>query len=239
MKSFCLSIAGHDPCGGAGLLADIKAFEYVGVTGLGVVSALTYQNDAEFKGVEWCSLESIHQQLKPLRHYPVKAVKIGLIEHINRLEQVVDLVRAYFPDAYILWDPILQASAGFTFHNDPVLSETLCSKMNLITPNYEEYYSLNLDKQQLTCSILLKGGHRTEFRGVDLLYSNGIENQLSGIDFNGKKEKHGTGCVLSAAIVGFISLGYDELEACKKGKEVVERLMLSNPTRLGTLNDMH
>ena len=46
-----LSIAGFDPSAGAGVLADIKAFEQNGVYGMGVVSALTFQNDTEFDGV--------------------------------------------------------------------------------------------------------------------------------------------------------------------------------------------
>jgi len=44
-RPYALSIAGFDPSGGAGLLADVKTFEYLGVYGFGVVSALTFQND--------------------------------------------------------------------------------------------------------------------------------------------------------------------------------------------------
>ncbi len=47
-KPHVLSIAGFDPSAGAGVLADIKAFEHNGVYGFGVVSALTWQNDVSF-----------------------------------------------------------------------------------------------------------------------------------------------------------------------------------------------
>jgi hydroxymethylpyrimidine/phosphomethylpyrimidine kinase len=234
-RFFVLSIAGHDPCGGAGVLADIKVFEHLGVAGFGVVSALTFQNDSEFVGVKWCSLEEIDAQLKPLRKYPVMAVKIGLIENFERLELVVDLVRNYFPEAYLVWDPILKASAGFQFHSETFFAESLSKKINLITPNYEEYLQLRLDKNQSASAVLLKGGHRDDKKGIDMLFSNGKEMEISGVEFKDKHDKHGTGCVLSAAIAGYVALGSSELEACTKAKIVVEKLIMSNESRLGYL----
>jgi len=58
-KPYVLSIAGFDPSGGAGILADIKTFENIGVYGFGVCSALTYQNDTEFIHVDWIDLDLI------------------------------------------------------------------------------------------------------------------------------------------------------------------------------------
>jgi len=234
-RCFSLSIAGHDPCGGAGVLADIKVFEHLGLSGLGVVSALTFQNDSCFDGVKWCTLEEIEKQLSPLRNYLVKAVKIGLIENFERLQQVVDLVRNYFPEAYLVWDPILKASAGFRFHSETSFAEGLSKKINLITPNYEEYLQLQLDKNPAACPVLLKGGHRDDKKGIDMLFSNGKEIEIPGIEFKDKHDKHGTGCVLSAAIAGYVALGFSELEACTKAKTVVEKLIMSNESRLGYL----
>ncbi|MDR3705199.1 MAG: hydroxymethylpyrimidine/phosphomethylpyrimidine kinase [Paludibacteraceae bacterium] len=235
-RPFVLSIAGHDPCGGAGVLADIKVFDHLGLSGLGVVSALTFQNDSCFEGVKWCTLEEIEKQLSPLRKYPVKAVKIGLIENFEHLQQVVDLVRNYFSAAYLVWDPILKASAGFRFHSETSFAEGLSKKINLITPNYEEYLQLQLDKTPVACPVLLKGGHRDDKKGIDMLYSNGKETEIPGIEFKDKHDKHGTGCVLSAAIAGYVALGFPELEACTKAKSIVEQLILSNETKLGYLS---
>ncbi len=234
-RPFVLSIAGHDPCGGAGVLADVKVYEHLELSGLAVVSALTFQNDSEFEGVKWCSLEEIDNQLKPLRKYAVKAVKIGLIESFEILAKVVDLVRLYFPDAYLVWDPILKASAGFEFHNETSFAEGLSRKIDLITPNFEEYQQLHLDEQRPACAVLLKGGHREDKKGIDVLIANGTETEILGAEFKVKHDKHGTGCVLSAAIVGYKALGLSELEACNEGKAIVEKLILSNETRLGNL----
>ena len=62
-----LSIAGFDPSGGAGILADIKTFEQCDVYGMGVVSALTYQNDNSFERVEWFELSNIIDQIDVLQ----------------------------------------------------------------------------------------------------------------------------------------------------------------------------
>ena len=58
-----LSIAGYDPCGGAGLLADIKTFEANKVYGLGVISAITWQNESSFEKVEWLNPNKIISQI--------------------------------------------------------------------------------------------------------------------------------------------------------------------------------
>lgn len=65
-RPYVLSIAGYDPCGGAGVLADIKTFENIGVCGLAVTTCITYQNDNKFEGVHWLSKKKIKNQLYPL-----------------------------------------------------------------------------------------------------------------------------------------------------------------------------
>src|SRR4029078_291387 len=76
-----LSIAGFDPSGGAGILSDIKTFEANKTTGLGVCSALTFQNDIEFDSVQWISLADIKKQIGMLNaRFKIDWVKIGLIE---------------------------------------------------------------------------------------------------------------------------------------------------------------
>lgn len=231
-RPYCLSIAGLDPCGGAGVLADVKTFEQLKVLGLGVVSAITYQNDAVFSGVEWYSIDLIEKQLIPLKKYRVVCAKIGLIENFEVLNQVLDLLHDFFPAIKIVWDPVLKASAGFRFHADRAIAEQTLKKLYLITPNSHEYEQLKL-QSNLSCHILLKGGHREE-KGLDtLFYTNGKTVAVNGDVFQEDTSKHGTGCVLSSAISSYLALENNLDEACKKGKEYVERFMLSNKTNLG------
>jgi len=117
-----LSIAGFDPSAGAGVLADIKTFEANGVYGFGVVTALTYQNDIEFDKVEWMDVEKIEEQVAVLlRRFKMRHVKIGLIENIEVLDRLVQFLKTSISDPVIIYDPIIKASAGFTFHLEPQL----------------------------------------------------------------------------------------------------------------------
>ncbi len=233
-RPYCLSIAGFDPSGGAGIIADTKVFECLKTYGLGVVSALTYQNDAEFKGIRWCGFSEIKKQVMPLKSYPVKVVKIGLIESLDQLAQTTDLLKNIFPGIFIIWDPIIKASAGFSFHNDISLPERIIENVDLITPNFEEYTQLISEvKKELRCAILLKGGHRKEKAGVDTLFYENKSFDIEGEPFKDKKDKHGTGCVLSSAIAAYVAKGESLTSACTKAKLYVERFIKSNNTKLG------
>ena len=74
-----LSIAGFDPSGGAGVLADIKTFEQHKVQGMGVVTGLTFQNDSEFDGVKWVETTEIEKQIEILcRKFKFEFIKLGI-----------------------------------------------------------------------------------------------------------------------------------------------------------------
>jgi hydroxymethylpyrimidine/phosphomethylpyrimidine kinase len=233
-RPYCLSIAGFDPCGGAGIMADTKVFECLQTNGLGIVSALTYQNDSEFEGVNWCSFSEIEKQLYPLRKYPVKAAKIGLIKDFEQLMKTSSLLKSMFPEIFVVWDPILKASAGFSFHDNTSLADEVLCNIDLITPNFEEFTQLGMaENLDLNCAVLLKGGHRTDKLGIDCLHYYGKIFDIEGAFIANKKDKHGTGCVLSAAIVAHISKAESVYNACKKSKSYVETFIQSNDTKLG------
>jgi hydroxymethylpyrimidine/phosphomethylpyrimidine kinase len=82
-RPYVLSIAGFDPSGGAGLLADIKTFELHRVQGMGVCTSLTFQNENEFEGLVWIEMPEIKKQLDILfKKYFFDYVKIGLIKSL-------------------------------------------------------------------------------------------------------------------------------------------------------------
>src|ERR1051326_2205660 len=91
-----LSIAGFDPSGGAGVLADIKTFEQHKVLGMGVVTGLTFQNDSEFDGVRWVETDDILKQISVLlRKFKFQYVKIGMIKDLETLQAVISVLRAH------------------------------------------------------------------------------------------------------------------------------------------------
>ena len=244
-KKQVISIAGLDPSAGAGLLADIKTFEANGVYGFGVCSAQTFQNDVEFAGVIWTQPDCIINQLSPLYgRYKIKWVKIGLIQSLEVLNTLLGYLKSHFPGVKIIWDPILSSSSGHTFHelhgNENLPG--LCKNLFLITPNYEEIKELMPGKTveeagkylENYCNVLIKGGHNGENFCTDLLFANGKMEKLTSKRLN--DQKHGTGCILSAAILANLSKGHQLYDACFLGKEYINSYLQSANGLLGNHN---
>lgn len=243
LRPTALSIAGLDPCAGAGLLADIKTFEAHRVYGLGVPSAITYQHDLTFKKAEWVSLEKITEQIDLLQErFKINYIKIGLIENLNILDQLLTHITTS-SSPLIIWDPVLKASAGYNFHTriDPALLETICKKIYLITPNIPEAVQLGTSSDAMEnaknlsrfCNVLLKGGHSETQKGKDFLFckegnSFSFRNQLTDVS-----EKHGSGCVLSSALTANLAKKVKLHRACLKAKSYTAAFLNSNKTLLG------
>ena len=239
---YTLTVAGLDPCGGAGILADIKTMEAHGLIGMSVCSAITYQNDIAFKKVDWIPVENIIAQIDVLlERFQFTAVKIGLIENYEVLIKVLSYLRSKISDTcFILWDPILKASAGFNFHTNPSTDtlNQIAAHVNLITPNQDEIKILlpattqsSIHALSEQCAILLKGGHLTTSHSNDVLIQNKSETTFTAARLNA--EKRGTGCVLSSAIVSNIALGLSLEASITKAKQYVEKYLVSSTNRLG------
>lgn len=239
-----LSIAGFDPCGGAGILADTKVFERHEVMGMGICSAITYQNESEFEGLSWMSFEQIEKQLEVLfRKYDFDYAKIGLIENMEVLEKTVDYLLHKKVSLRIVWDPIMKASAGYDFHTkiDTELLIRIMKKIYLVVPNIPEMKFLNPDgvtptisarKLSKYCNILLKGGHSTNAMAEDVLFENEQQYTFSQDKIEGA-EKHGSGCVLSASLLSNLAKGYTLVESCRKAKNYTTGFLTSTKGLLG------
>lgn len=239
MKPIVLSIGGMDPSAGAGIMADMKAIEAAGAYGMAVLTANTFQNDAEYDGTDWVETSTIIRQIQVLeRRHQIAAVKIGLVQ---TFETVASICQHFGPQMKIVWDPVLKASAGFCFHSDidrRILKDVL-SNISLLTPNMPEAEALfgtsdelklSQIQQGLGCAILLKGGHALR-QADDVLLQNGNRFVIEGERFEGKS-KHGTGCVLSSAIAARIPQGYSLEQSCIWAKRYVELIMQSNTSLL-------
>ncbi|MDB5261951.1 MAG: hydroxymethylpyrimidine/phosphomethylpyrimidine kinase [Adhaeribacter sp.] len=244
LRPYVLSIAGSDPSAGAGVFSDIKTLEGNKVYGLGVVSAITYQDDNTFAGVDWIPVGNIIGQVElVLAKFPVKVVKVGLMQSLPVLATILNYLIEVKPAIKIIWDPILKASAGFTFHAEveQELLQKVLSKVFLITPNVPEVRQLAAAKteeesaQQLSryCHILLKGGHREDKTGWDALYLQSGEKYTFRPKQQNISAKHGSGCVLSAALAANIAQGYKLPRACLRAKQYTAQFLSSNPALLG------
>lgn len=238
-----MSIAGFDPSAGAGIAADLKTFEASGAYGLAVSSALTFQNQDEYTGTHWTSLEEIQRQCDLLfRKFTPSYVKIGLIEDFDILYRLTTYLSQKLPAGKIIWDPILKASAGFTFHagtNDKL--EEILNLLYLITPNSDEVKQLfgeqcDMEELQQLCrkhevNILWKGGHNGGTSSSDRLVTPEKVHTFSVL--RSPYGKHGTGCILSSALASYLAQGDTLAEACSKAQLYVSHVINSNNSNLG------
>lgn len=237
-----MSLAGLDPTGGAGLLADIKTFEAHRLNGLGVCTALTAQTDDEFLGVEWIPPEKILAQALPLlEKFPVKFCKVGVVAHPEILLEILPALLNARPGIQFILDPVLKASAGYVFHATVFSQwEAVLDYIYLLTPNYDEAIAMSglpsgesaARKMASRCAILLKGGHRPDKQGWDTLYTSSGQTDLEPATAS-VSPKHGSGCVLSAAITAGLAQGLSLTEACKAGKDYTLRFLQSSDALLG------
>lgn len=240
-RPYVMSIAGFDPSGGAGLLSDSKTFEQSKVMGLGVCTALTLQTASKCLSLEWRPIDEVTEAIQVLmENYPFSALKIGIVKDAEFLGKIIEAVKAGNPEAKIVWDPVLKSTSEFTFFDLETLSQlkAMVNQLSLITPNYNEYSVLkenNLLPDTHQCSLLIKGGHREDHLGTDILVEKETEIVLQS---NGHNKdyfpKHGSGCVLSSAITAELAKGKSMETACKQGKLYIEKFLKSNPSLLGT-----
>ncbi len=244
-RKYILTIAGFDPSSGAGLTSDIKTFEAHGFYGLSVCTAITVQNDIAFKKCEWVTKAIIIDQIETLfERFEISVVKIGIIQSWEVLLEIIELLKKRNPTIKIILDPVLKASAGYEFHSEENLDvfERVLEQCYFITPNYDEIQVLFPDKTiedtidfiAEKTNIYLKGGHRADKKGWDAVYHSKIVQLNIPPIAETVFEKHGSGCVLSAALASNLANEIPLEDACKNVKVYVEKFLNSNESLLGT-----
>jgi hydroxymethylpyrimidine/phosphomethylpyrimidine kinase len=243
-RPFVLTIAGFDPSGGAGILADAKTFEQHRVYGFAINTGNTIQTENEFFEMQWTDLDFVLKSLDKLfQNYTIKAVKIGIVPSLDYLKEIVFTIKRLSPKTKIVWDTVLKSTTEFDFiclENKSILIEIL-KIIDLITPNYNEISQLTSEEINAEtiaeilseyCAVLLKGGHNPDEIGFDYLCTGKEIFKLSpkeALVFG----KHGSGCVLSSAITANIALEQDLKTACTNAKNYIENYLQSNQTKLG------
>lgn len=243
-RPIVLTIAGLDPSGGAGILADIKTFEQHKVYGLAISTAQTLQTEEAFYEIRWEEKKNILYGIgKMLSSYRITAIKIGIVQDMQTLADIVSLIYKCNDKIKIIIDTVFSSSTGFKFwetKNDTASILECFPKAYLITPNYQEVLLLSpsenameaASKLSIYTNVLLKGGHNIIENGVDFLYT-----KKEVIKINGRKTdvspKHGSGCVLSSAITAQLALGCDLLTSCINAKEYITKFLGSNISKLG------
>lgn len=243
-NKYIASIAGFDPSSGAGITSDIKTFEAHGLYGVAVCTAITVQNDIDFKECIWTNKNVILSQIETLfERFEIPVVKIGIVESWATLLLIINKLQALNSDIKIILDPIIKATAGFDFHTKEgqELLDQIWEKCFIITPNYDEIQLLypNLDIEDTIAhissktNIYLKGGHRTDKKGWDELYHSGIVMVNIPPVNNKTFDKHGSGCVLSSSLACHILNEMELEDAARETKYYTEEFLNSNDSLLG------
>jgi hydroxymethylpyrimidine/phosphomethylpyrimidine kinase len=232
-----LVIAGYDPSGGAGVLADVKTLEAHGVYAYAVCTAMTIQNERIIRRVDWMPEASVFEQIDICYAAgDFDWVKIGITASPEAAGRIIRHLRQHNPRVRIVWDPVIKASSGTDFWDGTKGWVEVAAQCFLMTPNWEEKEWLSGDGAMIErcgCPVYLKGGHHPEHPGRDYLWSGGALEVLDPVAGAPVYPKHGSGCVLASALTANLALGYPLSRAAARAKAYTAQFLSSNKTLLG------
>ena len=108
----CLTIAGSDCSGGAGIQADIKTFSALGCYVMSVITSVFAENTHALLSSMSVSQEVIADQLEAVfSDIRVDAVKIGVLPDTGAMRAVAAALFKYKPEI-VVCDPVIAATAG-------------------------------------------------------------------------------------------------------------------------------
>lgn len=237
-----LTIAGADPCGGAGIQSDIKTFEAFGLRGLSAVTALTAQNRRGVQASLNVPAPFLIRQIEVLiEEFRIDAVKIGMLGSYANLKAVTGFIKEKRLVNVVL-DPVLRSTGGFPLIDKRGVKgmAKLLPYVTVATPNIPEAEAISgMDVDgiedmdgaaQYIASlgapfVLVKGGH-LKGAPVDVLFDGKRLYHFKGTRLRGPEERfHGTGCMLSAAIASSLAMGLPPVKAVEEAKAYVERTL--------------
>lgn len=234
-KPVAMSIAGLDPSGGAGLIADIKTFLANGVYGMGAVTCVTAQNTVKVSSVNPVQPSVLEDEiLTAASDIKPDALKIGMIGNADLIKTVRSCLSEI--SVPLVLDPVMISSSGTPLLEKDAVSELeeLIPEVTLLTPNFPEAKFLSgsdsddpaelarIIGEKYGTSVLVKGGHLSS--PDDFLYHNGSIKKYPGLHIE-NPNTHGTGCTLSSAIAANLAKGYDLPDSVRLAKEYVTTII--------------
>ena len=232
-----LTIASSDSCSGAGIQADLRAFQSIGIHGGSVVVAVTAQNTLGIRKIHPLPPEAVRAQIDAVfEDMSPNAVKTGMLYSSEIARAVCSFLKGR--DIPLVVDPVLRSTTGSSLHSKEYASalRELVSMATLVTPNIHEAEVLSGIKirdaaslkkaadniKQLGCGyVLIKGGHMRGGRSTDFLFDGHRFLQFQSKRFS--VGLHGAGCAYSALITGFLAKGISVPESVRAAKKLISR----------------
>ena len=232
----CLTIAGSDSGGGAGIQADLKTFTALGVFGMSALTAVTAQNTCKVHGIVELPPEFVRLQIEAVvDDIGVDAVKTGMLSSVAIIEAVAEALTAARIDRLVV-DPVMVAKGGDRLLREDAqdaLAEKLLPLAAIVTPNVPEAEALaglpirdpdtarraaeRIHERTGCRSVLVKGGHLEGYAALDILFDGREHTEYAGT-FIDTKNTHGTGCTYASAIAAFLARGLDVKDAIARAK---------------------
>ncbi len=240
-----MTVAGSDSVGGAGLQADLKAFEAAGVHGCSVVTCVTSQNTKRVSAIFPLPVETVRSQIDSvLEDVKLDAVKTGMLYSPEIIGSVTARLKGL--RVPIVVDPVAAATTGSSLHAEGFV-DAMISKLipiaHLVTPNIHEASALTGIKVKDERSVLragdelmefgpraviIKGGHLGGSEATDYLFiKKGVVKLTSP---RVRAEVHGTGCAFASMIAARLALGDELEEAARKAKAMMYKAILARET---------
>lgn len=247
-----LTIAGSDSGGGAGIQADIKTISALGCYAASAITAITVQNTLGVTDVHPVPCHIIRTQAEAvITDIGVDAIKIGMLHSAEVVHTVADILRILkegvgqvYPS--VVLDPVMVSTSGHRLIEESAVESLVNELMPLatvITPNIPEaemilghaitsQEELPEAARELTrrcgVSVLLKAGHLTSDRLVDILYDVTTDTltELPAIRID-TRNTHGTGCTLSSAFAASLAKGLPLKEAAMAAKCYINEAIIA------------
>jgi len=232
-----LTIAGSDSSAGAGIQADLKTFDALGVYGLTAVTCVVAEVPGKVSRIEPVSVEMVRKQIDVLfKNFPVAAIKTGLLCSSAIISTTARAIIELGRKIPLVVDPVITATGGdLLLQSDAIdaYKTDLFPLATLITPNLDEAGQLlgeNIQslesmkragqklEREFNTAILLKGGHLSGEQAIDLLFNSGKIVEFSA-PFLRDIATHGTGCTYSAAITAALAAGMKLEDSIARAKK--------------------
>jgi len=235
-----LTIAGSDSGGGAGIQADLKTFQELGVYGMSAITALTAQNTNGVQAVYPTTPEAVVMQIRSIGDdIGVDALKTGMLFSSDIINAVAAVIREYGWKKVVV-DPVMIAKGGSVLLQEKAIHALITELLPLtevLTPNIPEAEHLTgmsiknaLEKREAARKlaaygarhVIIKGGHDDdELKATDLWYDGRDFVELEGRRID-TIHTHGTGCTFSAALTAGLASGLKLEMALQQAKAFIQ-----------------
>jgi hydroxymethylpyrimidine/phosphomethylpyrimidine kinase len=238
----CLTVAGSDSGGGAGIQADLKAFAAAGCYGTSAIVALTAQNTLGVTAVHEVPPDFVREQLDAVfSDIGVDAAKTGMLFSRSIIETVADFLAANTLPLVV--DPVMVASSGARLLQEDAVDALVARLFPLatvVTPNLLEAKALAGEgsrhdlaerlHERGAAAVIVTGGHGEE--AIDHLFDGERHVEIQ-VERHNVAATHGAGCTHSATLAALLARGMSLADAARGAARVASEAVRNGLVEIG------